>query len=92
MAERFYINDLAKEIDRTPHTIRCWERYGNLPVHLIPERDERDWRYWTQDQVQAISDWIVETDRRPGKSLEHYQPTKEETAAHIKKTRRKRKV
>ncbi len=70
MAERrYYIGELAEELDRVTHTIRIWQYKGILPDNLIPYRDERGWRYWTEDQVESFKTWMEEVDLRPGKGL-----------------------
>lgn len=70
---RFYIDELAKLLNRRPDTIRRWEgtetNPGRLPAHLIPRRGTRDWRYWTDSQVygaRGIIAWKEREDMRPG--------------------------
>ena len=63
----------AEAVGRAPHTLRIWEYQGKLPKKLIPERDERGHRFWTDDQIEGIRQWIVDEDLRPGKSLEQYR-------------------
>jgi hypothetical protein len=60
---RVYVAELAAILDRTQHTIRCWQRDKMLPRGAYPRRDERGWRYWTPEQVDIIVAWL-ET-RRP---------------------------
>jgi len=66
---KLYIGEVADELDRVPHTIRIWIYQNKLPAELLPHRDERNWRYWTPDQVEGLKKWIVENDMRPGKGL-----------------------
>lgn len=67
---RLYIGDVSAELGRVPHTIRMWERRpGFLPAALKPKRDDRGWRYWTPEQVDAIKKWLVDEDIRPGKAF-----------------------
>lgn len=84
MAKNFiYIKDSAKFLDRQVGTLRKWDREKTLPDELRPQRDDRDRRYWTQDQLDSIKKWLKETDRRPGKGLKHYHPTPEQVAQHL---------
>lgn len=85
--ETLRISDLAIFLNRRTDTIRGWERDGVLPKKLMPTRDENKWRSWTQEQAEQIKLWIQTEDRRPGKGLEHYNPTPEQAEAHIEKTR-----
>lgn len=88
MSEPVYIADVAARLDRKIGTVRKWEREGRLPEHLRPKRDERDWRYWSEEQVEAIKEWMVEVDLRPGKGLPHNQhPSPEKVAEHLRKLR-----
>lgn len=88
--ERIYIGEAAERLDRRRATIRGWEREEVLPRRMRARRDERGWRYWTPEQIEMIRRWIVRTDMRPGKAFLHYQPTPEQVAEHIAKTRRTR--
>ncbi len=70
MAERRYsIGEVAQRIGRVPHTVRVWELYGRLPEHLRGVRDSRGWRYWTDEQITGIKQWMIDEDMRPGKGL-----------------------
>lgn len=64
--KRLKINDVAHYLGRVPHTVRTWQREGRLPEHLLPQRDERGWRYWTEEQAEGIKQWLIEEDIRPG--------------------------
>jgi hypothetical protein len=85
--DRLNIGEVAERLDRRPNTVRGWERDGILPPDLIPHRDEKGYRYWTESQVAGLAQWIIDADMRPGKGLAHYKPTPEQAAAHIRKTR-----
>lgn len=77
MNERLYtIGEVADELDRVPHTIRIWMYQGRLPDELLPQRDERNWRYWTEEQLNGLKEWVVEQDMRPGKGLNTVQSNK----------------
>lgn len=77
MTERMYsIGEVAEELNRVTHTIRIWEYHKRLPQHLLPSRDERGWRWWTKDQVEALKAWVIEEDLRPGKGLPSMQSNK----------------
>lgn len=76
--KKYYIGELADAIDRVPHSIRIWQYQGRLPDHLLPNRDERGWRWWTEEQVEQIKIWMVEQDLRPGKGLLTVKSNKEQ--------------
>ena len=77
MTERLYtIGEVADELDRVPHTIRIWIYQNRLPDELLPQRDERNWRYWTEKQLYELKQWVVEQDMRPGKGLNTVQANK----------------
>ncbi len=90
--QRIYIPQAAEQLDRRMGTLRKWETEGVLPAHLMPGRGKRGWRYWTADQIDGIRQWIEETDRRPGKNLEHYHPDEEQTRQQIHSMRVPRKT
>ena len=57
-ADRIYrINELAKELDRRPLTIKRWESAGLIPK---AKRDSRGWRYYTVDDVNSIVTMVRE--------------------------------
>ena len=64
--KRYKIIDAAHAVGRVQHTLRVWEKTEKLPEHLRAKRDERGWRYWTQDQIDGINKWIDDEDIRPG--------------------------
>ena len=80
---KIFIVELADAIHRRPATIRQWDRMNILPESARPSRNDRGWRYWTEDQVPVIQQWISDMELRPGKGLSHYNPSPEEIAAHI---------
>lgn len=86
-AERVYIRDAAALLNRRMSTLRKWEQLGVLPEHLVAHRGDRGWRYWTPEQIAQIKQWLIETDRRPGKGLPHYNPTEAELDRAIAKMR-----
>jgi len=90
-ADRIYIREAAKKLNRRMSTLRKWEQLNILPEHLIPHRGVRDWRYWTPEQIDGIKKWLKETDRRPGKGLPHYDPTEEQLNWAIQQMRKPRK-
>lgn len=84
---RIYIREAAEILGRRMATLRKWEQLGVLPEHLRPHRGERGWRYWTEDQIEGIRQWIRDTNRFPGKGLPHYNPTEKQLEAAIKAMR-----
>jgi len=67
--DRHYIGEVAQKLNRKPHTIRVWIYQHKLPNSLLPYRDEKNWRYWTSEQIDGLKAWIIENDVRPGKGL-----------------------
>lgn len=67
--KRLAIGEVAEILNRKPHTLRVWEYQNKLPKKLLPHRDERGWRYWTDSQVEGLKAWLIENDIRPGKGL-----------------------
>lgn len=68
--KKYYIGEVAEELDRVPHSIRIWIYKGIVPKHLLPQRDERNWRFWTQEQIDGLKEWMILSDLRPGKGLQ----------------------
>lgn len=66
---RYPIGEVAFILKRKPHTVRVWAYQDKLPEHLLPHRDDRGHRYWTDEQVSGLQQWIIDEDMRPGKSL-----------------------
>jgi hypothetical protein len=85
---RIYIREAAEILNRRMGTLRKWEQLGVLPEHLRSHRGRSNWRFWTEDQIEAIKEWIRDTDRRSGKGLPHYNPTEKELDAAIERMRR----
>lgn len=81
--QRIYIKEASKLLNRREATLRGWERDKRLPRHLVSERDEKGWRYWTTAQIADILKWMVDTDLRPGKGLAHYKPTPAQLEKHL---------
>lgn len=73
--EKIYIREAAEALNRKMGTLRKWDQSGILPSDLVPQRGSRGWRYWTEEQVEGLQEWLRDTDRRPGKALPHYNPT-----------------
>ena len=67
--DRHYIGETAEKLGRKPHTLRVWIYNNKLPKELLPHRDEKNWRYWTSDQVEGLKRWLIDNDVRPGKGL-----------------------
>lgn len=87
--EPIYIAQAAETLDRRIGTIRKWERENRLPPALRPKRDERGWRYWNEEQLDRIREWMVTEDLRPGKGLPHNRnrPDEERVREHIQRLR-----
>lgn len=88
--ERIYIKDAAAQLNRRIGTIRKWELEGRLPDELIPKRNDRGWRYWTQQQLEETKQWMEDVDLRPGKGLAFYneRPSQEKITEHIDNLRK----
>lgn len=54
----YKISDLAKELDRSPLTIKRWEVIGVIPK---ARRDSRGWRYYTEDDVKELIKIVKES-------------------------------
>jgi hypothetical protein len=67
--KRIYIGECAEKLGRKAHTVRVWIYQDKLPKKLLPKRDERNWRYWTEEQVEGLKRWIVNESIYPGKGL-----------------------
>jgi hypothetical protein len=85
------MRELAGLLDRSSHTIRCWENDGMLPKSLIPKRDERTkWRYWTEYQVAKLQEWMLKNGMAPGKGLSGFQPDGERVQGMLEQLRQPR--
>lgn len=69
MSRLLFIGEVAERLDRVPHTIRQWERDKRLPKELHSKRDDNGWRFWTEEQVEGLKNWLIEADVRPGKGI-----------------------
>jgi hypothetical protein len=57
---RIYIAEMAKLIDRKPHTIYLWLSEDVLPSKLKPKREGgRQKAYWTQSQVAGMREFAA---------------------------------
>lgn len=83
---RYSIAEAAELLDRSPHTLRSWDRNGSMPKHLRPKRDEHGHRYWTPDLIEKIKEWILKNHFHPGRGIS-YDPTPEQLAGHLSKIR-----
>lgn len=63
------ISEAAKRLDRVAHTLRLWEYQERLPDRLMPSRDSRGWRVYTEAQVDELKQWMIDEDMRPGKAF-----------------------
>jgi hypothetical protein len=88
---RLYINHVGDLVNRRPGTVRLWVKQELLPEHLMPVRDERNWRYWTPEQAEGIKEWIISSNRKPGSGLPHYDPTDAAVNRAIGLMRKKRR-
>jgi DNA-binding transcriptional MerR regulator len=55
----FRIGEVAKELDRSPLTVKKWEESGLIPK---AKRDSRGWRYYTEADIIDIKKLLVEND------------------------------
>jgi len=69
MNKEYTISEVARSVNRSEHTVRLWDFYKKLPEELRPKRNERGWRIWSEDQIEGIKKWLIDSDIRPGKSL-----------------------
>lgn len=67
--KRYPIGEVAFILNRKPHTMRTWEYKKIVPDHLLPHRDDRGHRYWTEDQITGLQAWMTEIDLTPGKAF-----------------------
>ncbi len=52
MKERYYINDLIKELGITKNTYYNWEKAGKVPES---KRDPMsNYRYWTEEDIKKL--------------------------------------
>jgi hypothetical protein len=62
---RYYMKELEQILDRDRSTIRTWEARNWLPPGLAFKRDDKDWRYWSQQQLEQAIEWLES--RNPGR-------------------------
>lgn len=84
---KYTISQAARLLDRSPHTLRSWDRNSSMPAHLRPPRDHLKHRYWTPELIEQIRDWIAANDFHPGSGIA-YHPSAAQLAKHIGKIRR----
>ena len=63
----YTVGELAEEVNRSTHTVRLWDTYKKLPLELRAHRDETNWRFWTEEQVEGIKIWLL--DIKPGSGV-----------------------
>lgn len=83
---RIKISEAARLLDRSPATLRSWERKRSMPASLRPKRDPSGDRYWTPGLIEEIRRWIEDNHFHPGSSL-RYSPTPEQTRRHVERIR-----
>ena len=86
--QHIYIREAADLLKRRMGTLRKWDVEGILPEDLRPHRGERDWRFWTKEQIEGIKEWLRETERYSGNALPHYNPTEKKLDEAIDAMRR----
>lgn len=86
--DHIYIREASQLLNRRMGTLRKWEQTNVLPQKLRAHRGERNWRYWTPEQIIGIQEWLRDTDRRSGKALPHWNPTERDLDAAIEAMRR----
>lgn len=84
---RLSISEAAKALDRSPHTLRSWDRNESMPKSLRPKRDALGHRYWTPELIEQIKEWMAENEFHPGRGID-YHPTPQQLEQHIGKIRR----
>ncbi len=81
----FTISEAARILDRSPQTLRAWDRSKSMPRNLRPPRDHNGHRYWTPELIAQIKEWMVENEFYPGRAI--YHPDKERLQKHIERIR-----
>nr|WP_314462741.1 MerR family DNA-binding transcriptional regulator [uncultured Clostridium sp.] len=46
--------EVANIVGVSTQTIRLWEEAGSIPA---PSRDENDYRYWVEDDIERIKEY-----------------------------------
>jgi hypothetical protein len=55
----YYMADLETILKRSRSTIITWERNGWLPDDCAFHRDQSNFRYWTESQVESVKVWMA---------------------------------
>lgn len=84
---RYKIRDAALLLDRSPHTMRSWEKKPQFPQELHPLRDERNERYYTPALIEKIREFLRTSDFRPGNGIKNYTPSDDDRDRHLKSLR-----
>lgn len=79
------ITDVAKEVGRSPDTLRKWDR--RMPPSLRSVRGPRRRRYWRASQIPQIKQWAVENRMFTGGQLPHIHLSEEEIQARVLRTK-----
>lgn len=87
---RISISEAARLLDRSPQTLRSWDRNGSMPKKLRPKRDAQGNRYWTPELIEEIKQWIVDNHFHPGRGIS-YDPSPERLQQHINRIRKSSK-
>ena len=58
LKEKYYLHEILRRIDRNKTTLIRWEEAGLIPT---AKRDSRDWRYYTEEEVEYILKRVKET-------------------------------
>ena len=58
LKEKYYLHEILRRIDRNKTTLIRWEEAGLIPM---AKRDSRDWRYYTEEEVEYILKRVKET-------------------------------
>ena len=58
MPSHYRIKDILERIDRNKTTLLRWEQQGLIP---LAKRDSRDWRYYSQAEVEHIVELVKQT-------------------------------
>src|SRR5438105_6631487 len=89
---KVYLRELAALVDRPMNTLRIAERTGLLPENLLPKRDDRGFRYWTESQAVRLQAWYIETGIKAGVPFERAQPGKRRGAPYKRSEEEARQI
>lgn len=84
---RYSISEAAQLLDRSAHTLRSWDRNKSMPRELRPKRNRNGHRYWTDELIEKIKEWIEENAFHPGSGID-YHPDEAQLKSHIGRIRR----